>query len=397
MRIFYITDARMPTEKAHGYQIVKMCEAFRAQGAEVHLVVPRRKNAIGADLFAYYGIPPSFSVHYLPAPDMVSWFLFRCFPASLVPYAARMAWFLPAARAFVRAHLSPADTVYTRSWEIALSLSGRKNVFFEVHEIGRAHRLVPWLYGRLTGIVAITTCLRDIISRRIRGSGAILVAPDAVDLRLFASVPTAAEARHRLGLPQEGIVIGYVGMLTVHGGTEKGVDILIQAAASLRARGLSPFLVVAGGPASAASRCRSLAASLGLGDHSIFPGLVPRADVPVWMQACDILVIPWPWTVFSAYYTSPLKLFEYMASGKPLVVSDLPALREVADERFARFAVPGDHASLADACAALMGDPVLRARLGAASRRLASSYTWDRRAAAILAFMQARCAMNITV
>ena len=393
-RIFYITDARMPTEKAHGYQIAKMCEAFSADGREVHLVVPARKNPIPHDAFDYYGIPRSFAIHHLPVLDMVSFPFFRLFPLSLIPHAFLTASFLRSLRIFARLHLSPADIVYTRSWEVACFLRARKNIFFEVHEISRMHRFIPRLYSRVTGVIAITACLRDIISFRVREPGRILVAPDAADPRPFSSLPSPHEARHRLGLPSDGIIIGYVGMLTVHGTTEKGVTELIRAVALLHSEGVTPFLIVAGGPVSAVARYRALASSLGLGKYAIFPGHIPRTDVPLWMQASDILTIPWPRTTFSACYTSPLKLFEYMAAGKPVVISDLPALRDVADERFAVFAVPGDPASLAAACRKLMDDADLRARFGDHARRLAPLHTWDGRAAAILAFMEARCSMG---
>lgn len=387
MKIFYVTDARIPTEKAHGYQIAKMCEAFQARGAEVHLVVPRRKNPLHDDPFDYYGIPRSFEIHYLPVLDLVSLPVFRRLPFSLFAYVALMATFLPAVRAFLRLRLSPGDILYTRSWEIAFSFSGYGNLFFEVHEILRAHRLIPRLYSRAAGVVAITTCLRDIILSRMAGTGRVFVAPDAVDLRSFASLPSSHEARRRLGLPPDRVIVGYVGMLTVHGTTEKGVADLMRAVAILHSRGSNPLLAVVGGPASAVARYRLLADSLHIGAHVVFPGQVSRADVPLWMRACDILAIPWPRTAFSACYTSPLKLFEYMAAGKPIVASDLPSLRDVLDERLAVFSVPGDPASLAAACGKLIDDPALRVRLGDAACRRAPGHTWDARAAAILAFI----------
>src|SRR4051812_17441384 len=73
MKIQYVTNVRMPTEKAHGIQIAKACEAFARAGNEVKLIVPRRRNPIMESPFAYYGIEPNFAIHTCFAVDSVSW------------------------------------------------------------------------------------------------------------------------------------------------------------------------------------------------------------------------------------------------------------------------------------------------------------------------------------
>ena len=59
-KIIYLANVRLPTEKAHGIQIVKMCEAFAGLGLEVELVVPNRLNSIQDDIFDYYGVKKNF-------------------------------------------------------------------------------------------------------------------------------------------------------------------------------------------------------------------------------------------------------------------------------------------------------------------------------------------------
>jgi glycosyltransferase involved in cell wall biosynthesis len=95
----------------------------------------------------------------------------------------------------------------------------------------------------------------------------------------------------------------------------------------------------------------------------------------------DVLVLPNTATHISARYTSPLKLFEYMAAGRPIVASDLPALREVlTDGENALLVEPGNAAQLADAIGRLLHDPELAQRLAAAAWRDVQAYSWDRRA-----------------
>ena len=64
-KIYYITNARMPTEKAHGYQIAKMCEQFAALGHQVVLAVPRRFNTLKDSIYTYYDIEENFCVEQL--------------------------------------------------------------------------------------------------------------------------------------------------------------------------------------------------------------------------------------------------------------------------------------------------------------------------------------------
>ena len=70
-KIIYITDARLPTEKAHGLQIMKTCEALVRAGNSLTLVTPRRRNSITTDLFSYYKITHSFPVRRLLTLDLI--------------------------------------------------------------------------------------------------------------------------------------------------------------------------------------------------------------------------------------------------------------------------------------------------------------------------------------
>jgi glycosyltransferase involved in cell wall biosynthesis len=106
------------------------------------------------------------------------------------------------------------------------------------------------------------------------------------------------------------------------------------------------------------------------------------------MQSCDVLVIPLPYSLFSSVYTSPLKMFEYMASGVPIVASDLPALREIINEKNALFARAGDEADLARALSVIFNDPLSASTRARQAHHDVRAYTWHNRALDIAGHMR---------
>ena len=133
------------------------------------------------------------------------------------------------------------------------------------------------------------------------------------------------------------------------------------------------------------------------GGSVVFHGWRPHADVLASMQRMDVLVAPYQATsmgvggaVDISAYMSPLKIFEYMASGRPLVTSDLPVLREVlVDGETALLRDPADIDGWADAIRLLLADDRLAGDLTTnALDTLRASYTWDRRAESILRLAQ---------
>jgi glycosyltransferase involved in cell wall biosynthesis len=99
----------------------------------------------------------------------------------------------------------------------------------------------------------------------------------------------------------------------------------------------------------------------------------------------DICLLPLSDTAIGSRYTSPLKLFEYMALGKPIVSADVPAIRSVLSSGESALLVPpGDIAALAAAVRKLMQQPAMAAELGGRARQLARRYSWQARAATLL-------------
>ncbi len=115
----------------------------------------------------------------------------------------------------------------------------------------------------------------------------------------------------------------------------------------------------------------------------------PHTEIPRWLSAADILVLPNSGTSdISRLYTSPLKLFEYMAADRPIVASDLPSIREILSEDLAYLARPDDVEDLARAIKQALADGEGSQARAHRAYETVQQYSWDARAKRILDMMQ---------
>lgn len=406
MKLIYAANARIPSEKAHPYQIVQMCEAFAAAGADVTLIYPARRNPPDldtGDIWAHYGVERTFRAERIPVLDLYS--LAERLPGRLGRAADRLASILIHVLfngALMLRLARERDAVIYGRHAIGLALTcflwprqaGR--VFYEVHaapttRAGR--RLRRWLMRRVGGVVAITEHLRE---RHIELGAAperVITAHDGFRAARFSVEGDRAEWRRRLGWPQEAFIAGYMGRFHTLG-MGKGLDDLLEAFVDLVRDGTTrPLrLGLVGGPPETVDELRAQLVRNGLpSDLLLYAGQVPAPEVPGYLRAFDACVMPFPWTEHFAYYASPLKLFEYMASHSPLVATNLPSTAEIVrDGENGLLVPPGDPHALADALRRLRDDPALGERLAAQAARDVQAYTWEARARRILDFIRAK-------
>src|SRR3569623_1852691 len=148
LRIFYAAYVRLPTEKAHGAQIMHTCTALARAGVRLTLAIPGRKSALDEDPFEYYGVENNFELAALPVPDFLH---------------MRRAGFLISATAFAlrcarEVCRTKSDAVYTRDRSLALVFSiflpRTLSLFFEVH--GKEPMFLVRFLSLRAGFVAIT-------------------------------------------------------------------------------------------------------------------------------------------------------------------------------------------------------------------------------------------------
>jgi glycosyltransferase involved in cell wall biosynthesis len=213
----------------------------------------------------------------------------------------------------------------------------------------------------------------EIVSRGIPAEK-VMVIPNAVDEVFLTEPPGRESTRAELGITDEEVVVGTVTSIVDY----EGLDLLVTAVEQLRGRGLPVRLLVVGDGVARAALERQAAS---LGDAAIFTGRVPHSEVRRYHAALDVFVVPRRDERVCRLVT-PLKPVEAMAGGKPVVASDLPALRElVVDGETGIVVRPDDPTALAEGLARLVADRALRCSLGAAAREaVARSRTWGRNA-----------------
>lgn len=369
LKLLYLSNHRLPTEKAYGIQITSMCDAFARTGLRVHLLVPKRNNPSGKSIFEYYGIENNFSMEEVFSPDFH-------FPGVLAALAFVIKMFISSAVLSFHALFQGGDIIFSRD-ELPLCLLSffRKNLIFEIHRYTRSRLLLyRFLAWRGVSYIAITQGLKNDLVLSGVPANKILVAPDGVRLERFIDLPSQSEARRRLHLPEDGPIIVYAGHLY----RWKGVDILAEAAQDVDGR-----IIFVGGTEGDIARLRT---NYGTIPNIMIVGHRQHHEIPLWLRAADVLVLPNRSDAnISERYTSPLKLFEYMAAGTPIVASSLPSIREILNEDNAVFVPPNDPRALAAGIRVALS-PTGRQR---ALRALVDvqQYDWKGRAEHILRFL----------
>jgi glycosyltransferase involved in cell wall biosynthesis len=372
-KIYYVSNIRYPTEKAHGYQIAKMCEAFVNTGQEVELVVPRRRNSIIQTDKNYYGLKNHFKVTYLPIFDAQSqtWI-----PKKLAFGITSLIFLIVCS--FLK--VENDSIVYTRSPELAKLFSSRGiRTIFECHQLPQRKSTVYSWFIKKALVVAITHGIKNELERTYGQTlKKMLVAPDGVDLSVFNVALDRATARHQLNLPLNKKIILYTGHLYPW----KGVDIL-----ALAAKNLSPDTQVymVGGTEQEIIDFKKRAK---ITDNIFLLTSRPRNEIAIWLKAADALILPnTAKEIISEKYTSPLKLFEYMASGTPIIASGLPSLKEILDDSLAIFYPSDSHEGLKEKIYFVLENPDTAKKIAEKAQAISKNYSWDVRAEKIISFI----------
>lgn len=376
MKFVYLTTARIPDEWAHVVQILTMCDAFAQGGAEVTLVAPRRGATKAEDPYAFAGVPHSFSIKKLPCLDL--------FPGtqSRLLYWVRSLSFLGTLAPYLL--LSKADIVYTRDPLLVLVARALgKKTFWEIHTAEK-NSIAKAGAVQASKVIVISNGLKEYSLELGTKPENVVVENDAVSLSSFEGLPSKESLREELSLSPAAKVIAYVGKYKTMG-EAKGVEGLIHAGALLAKQFPEILLLIVGLYPEELPEVKKRMEEAGLSaDQYQLVAHVPKSRVPAYLIVADVLVMNYPNTHHYAHIMSPLKMYEYMASGTPIVTSDLPTIREALDERTATFCAPDSTESLAEAIAEVFSDTVEAQKRAEKAREVVTMHTWSARASRIL-------------
>jgi glycosyltransferase involved in cell wall biosynthesis len=380
MKIAVAAPSHLPAQRANTIQVMKMCAALAYLGYETRLAAPGLPGqpVMWEELSLFYGVAQQFPVEWLPAHSRLKRYDYG--------------W-----RAVHWARSWGADLFYTRLPQAAAlsSLSGLPTLL-EIHDLsqGWIGPLLLRLFLRGRGarrLAVITHALAVDVQARYHlpaSPGFVCIAPDGVDLERYQELPEPHAARQalaaagRLQLQTHTFTAGYTGSLYAG----RGAELILELARLLPH---TQFLL-AGGESLDVEQLRMIADREGL-QNLYLAGFIPNQDLPLYQAACDALLMPYQEHVAAssggdiAPYLSPMKMFEYLACGRPILSSDLPVLQEILDPATAIILPSGAAGAWAQALQFLQAEPQAAAELGSRARAQAVRYSWQGRARRLLA------------
>lgn len=371
-KLYYVANFYMPFGKAYGIQLAKMCEALVEEGVDLTLVVPSRGPQ--TSLREFYGLRVSIPTIWLPTLDLAKYERFGYFCMSL-SFSFSYLVFLLYKRLIGEQFV--LYTIDTDNYSFSALAFIPSPIFSEMHGGKTSTLAMRILFRRVRGIVAINRVIvEDLKAAFPRSPARYSAEPNGVDLAMFAP-QDKRQARTKLGLSPEVPTVLYTGRFY----SWKGLEIIPRAAT------LTPEIrwVMVGDTREKFTAVveESLPANM----H--FVGGRPYSEMPLWNAASDaVLVLGTKHNEQSYRWTSPMKLFEHMAAGRPIIASATPAVKDTVSESEVLLYEPDDAKDLADkarqAVAGGAGIGELVSHATQAVQRLA----WNERAKRVIHFIE---------
>lgn len=372
-KIVYVTSTRLPTEKAHGLATIKICEAFVGNGCEVEIIAPSLWRKDKGDIFKYYDIKDNFKIVKIPCIDLIPIKVFEkvafilqsiSFSFFLIPYI------------ILKYKNDIKNIIFFSHDYIPLYFMTflSNKVFYDIHHFPGDNFIYKRVMEKSFGFSSQTKWKTKALSDKFFiNPKKIVYWPNGTDVNKFRVGISREMAKIELGIPPDKKIVMYTGQLF----NWKGVDSLIKSVKILP----RDFLIyIVGGARSDVDNYKNSIMEAS-NERVIFVPFQPHHKIPLWLKAADVLVLPNTGKQkVSLHYTSPMKLFEYMASGTPIVATRIPSIEEIVNEEEVFFAEPDNPDSLAKQIQTAVTSGEIATKKGEKAMEVVSSYTWLARA-----------------
>lgn len=364
VRLLYASSAPLPSKFANRLQITKMSEALN-KVCYFQLLLSTMKVS-KEEVFKYYHVTSPFEIIELGrAPVHLRSILYS------LKIAREVRKFDP-------------DWIMLREAPLALFLRfllpRRFKMVFEMHDFPETKKVFhKFFLRRMDKIISTNKWKAEKMSRDFGISiNNILFVPNGVDLSDFNFSMDIIQARKEIGLLTNSRIVLYTGQMF----SWKGVQVLLDSAKFLPT---NISIVFVGGTKSDHAR---LLAGNKIPKNVKMLQQVSHDRISLYLKSADVLVLPnTAKEDISKYSTSPIKLFEYMASDRPIVASRLPSIEEIVSDSDVLFFDPDNPKDLANKIIKLISEEKLGDSLVLSSKRRVNDYTWDKRAEKVLDFL----------
>ena len=378
MKLIYISHWRFPSDMTMTPLIMKTCSEFARQGVLVELWIPNRRNLKfeNLDPFEYHNIEKNFTIKKFRTFDWMH----------ILGNVGFLLMHISFGRSVAKALKNESEALfYLHDHRDAYFLAKRRACYvLEIHDffLSRFEYINKKVFKFAKGFVVTNKYKMRVLKDRYDiGEARMLHKPNAVNIKQFSISQTQKQAREKLKLPQDKNIILYFGHLF----DWKGVYTLAESAKFLKENEEIYFV---GGLSSDRNKLRDFINSKGL-EQITFSEHSEHELAPYYMRAADVLVLPNTGKQFvSKFETSPVKMFEYMSSGTPIIASDLPSLRNVVDESLVTFFKADDPKSLASQIHLVLDEYEEALKKANLALMNVSQYTWERRIGDIVSFLK---------
>lgn len=375
-KILYGYHFPFPGPRAHHVAIAKMIDAF-SKRLDTTFLLRRYKKGFTDSIKNYFELERDPHIRQL-------------FSLDFLPVAFDFAYWFSLGMEFDRisrnSSYGEVAVYYRYSGKLSKLMADQacrhETPFFtEIHKGIKSKEEVEHL-KQMRGIVVISDELRNHLLDLGVESDKILLAPSGVDIRCYerGSQNSKEKIRGNLSLPASKNLVVYTGKPY----KGRGAEILVESAEFLDD---STLVLIVGALPEDLKRVNRMVEESNLQSKVRVEGHKPSYEIPLYQLAADVLVMPYSddWDIQK--WASPVKMFEYMASGNPIVSTDFPNIREVLTGENSVLVPPGDSRALAMGIKECLEDKEFSRSIGEKARTQASEYSWENRSVKVIDFM----------